>query len=193
MQVNAYRWPVLNGSVRLCIATRTATLAALSTVKYTCGPDPSASSSPPPAFGVPDHPDPARLRRSRIRWTTAVLARDTLCTTLEIVCEPADQRGFNVISRRWVVERTLAWLTTYRRPARDHERDTAISEAIHPRQRVSRARATPLPRRCTPPPRPGRSRACASPRGRGGTAPRRARTRGRTARSRRRRPRAGPR
>jgi transposase len=57
-------------------------------------------------------------------------ARDTLRTTLEIVRKPADQRGFSVISRRWVVERTLAWLTACRRLARDYERDPAISEAI---------------------------------------------------------------
>lgn len=57
-------------------------------------------------------------------------ARDTLRTTLEIVRTPADQRGFNVISRRWMVERTLAWLTACRRLARDYERDPAVSEAI---------------------------------------------------------------
>ncbi|MGP4105050.1 transposase [Nonomuraea sp. KM90] len=34
-------------------------------------------------------------------------ARDTLRTTLEIVCKPADQCDFDVISRWWVVERTL--------------------------------------------------------------------------------------
>ncbi|GGT16292.1 transposase [Nonomuraea spiralis] len=43
-------------------------------------------------------------------------ARDTLRTTLEIVRKPADQRGFSAVSRRWVVERTLAWLTACRRP-----------------------------------------------------------------------------
>ncbi|WP_342775870.1 transposase [Nonomuraea mesophila] len=57
-------------------------------------------------------------------------ARDTLRTTLEIVRKPADQRGFSVISRRLVVERTLAWLTACRRLARDYERDPAVSEAI---------------------------------------------------------------
>lgn len=35
-------------------------------------------------------------------------ARDLLRTTVEIVREPADQRGFVVHPRRWVVERTLA-------------------------------------------------------------------------------------
>ncbi|MFG1959610.1 transposase [Nonomuraea sp. NPDC049028] len=57
-------------------------------------------------------------------------ARDTLRTALEIVRKPADQRSFNVISRRWVVERTLAWLTACRRLARDYERDPTVSEAI---------------------------------------------------------------
>ncbi|RBQ14150.1 hypothetical protein DP939_42075 [Spongiactinospora rosea] len=47
-------------------------------------------------------------------------ARDRLRTTLEIVRKPADRPGFNVIARRWVVERTLAWLTACRRLARDY-------------------------------------------------------------------------
>jgi transposase len=38
--------------------------------------------------------------------------------------------GFNVISRRWVVERTLARLTACRRLARDYERHPKVSEAI---------------------------------------------------------------
>jgi transposase len=57
-------------------------------------------------------------------------ARETLRTTLEIVRKPADQQGFSVISRRWVVERTLAWLTACRRLARDYERDPKVSEAL---------------------------------------------------------------
>jgi hypothetical protein len=57
-------------------------------------------------------------------------ARDILRTTLEIVRKPADQRGFSVIARRWVVERTLAWLTACRRLARDYERDPRVSEAL---------------------------------------------------------------
>ncbi|NGM12571.1 IS5 family transposase [Verrucosispora sp. CWR15] len=56
--------------------------------------------------------------------------RDTLRTTLEIVRKPAEQRGFAVHPRRWVVERTLAWLTACRRLARDYERHPAISAAL---------------------------------------------------------------
>jgi transposase len=55
-------------------------------------------------------------------------ARSHLRMTLEIVRKPADQRGFAVHPRRWVVERTLSWLTAHRRLARDYERDPAVSE-----------------------------------------------------------------
>ena len=57
-------------------------------------------------------------------------AATTLRTTVEIVRKPADQRGFAVHPRRWVVERTLAWLTAHRRLARDYERHPEVSEAI---------------------------------------------------------------
>lgn len=57
-------------------------------------------------------------------------SRDTLKTTLEIVRKPTDQQGFAVHPRRWVVERTLAWLTACRRLARDYERMPENSEAI---------------------------------------------------------------
>lgn len=57
-------------------------------------------------------------------------ARDTLRTTIDIVRKPADQQGFAVHPRRWVVERTLAWLTACRRLARDYERVPENSEAI---------------------------------------------------------------
>jgi transposase len=57
-------------------------------------------------------------------------ARDMLRTTVEIVRKPTDQQGFAVHPRRWVVERTLAWLTAHRRLARDYERIPEISEAM---------------------------------------------------------------
>ena len=57
-------------------------------------------------------------------------ARDTLETTVEIVRKPADQRGFAAQPRRWVVERTLAWLTANRRLARDYERQPQVAEAL---------------------------------------------------------------
>jgi transposase len=60
-----------------------------------------------------------------VDWAAA-----TLNTTVEIVRKPADQRGFVVHPKRWVVERSLAWLTAHRRLARDYERDPAVSEAL---------------------------------------------------------------
>ena len=48
------------------------------------------------------------------------------------VPRPAEQSGFAPLPRRWVVERSLAWVTHCRRLARDYERDPAYSEAwIH--------------------------------------------------------------
>jgi putative transposase len=40
------------------------------------------------------------------------------------------QPGFNVIPRRWVVERTLFWLGRSRRLSRDYERLPISSEAL---------------------------------------------------------------
>lgn len=54
----------------------------------------------------------------------------TLRTTLEIVRKAPGHKGFAVIARRWVVERSLAWLTAHRRLARDYERQPATSEAM---------------------------------------------------------------
>jgi transposase len=39
-------------------------------------------------------------------------------------------KGFQVIPRRWVVERTFAWLSRSRRLARDHERLPETGEAM---------------------------------------------------------------
>ena len=49
---------------------------------------------------------------------------------LEIVSAQADQKGFAVQPRRWVVERTFAWLGKYRRLSKDYERITLCSEAF---------------------------------------------------------------
>ena len=49
--------------------------------------------------------------------------------TLEIVAKLADQQGFVVLPRRWVVERTFAWLGRYRRLSKDYEQRAEYSEA----------------------------------------------------------------
>ncbi|WP_263247972.1 IS5 family transposase [Saccharopolyspora rosea] len=58
-------------------------------------------------------------------WTQAALG-----ITLHIVRKIAGQTGFHVLARRWVVERTLSWITQARRTVRDYERLPAHSETI---------------------------------------------------------------
>jgi putative transposase len=49
---------------------------------------------------------------------------------IEVVGRPAGSVGYVKLPRRWVVERTHAWLGRYRRNSRDYERYTDSSEAI---------------------------------------------------------------
>jgi transposase len=57
-------------------------------------------------------------------------AREQAGLDLAIVRRPAAQRGFAVLPRRWVVERTFAWLGRSRRLARDYERKPEHAEAM---------------------------------------------------------------
>ena len=51
---------------------------------------------------------------------------------LEIVKRPRDSHHFQVLSRRWVVERTFAWLSRCRRLSKDYEALSDTTEAwIH--------------------------------------------------------------
>ena len=49
---------------------------------------------------------------------------------LQIVKRSDDVAGFQVLPRRWVVERTLAWLSRNRRLSKDYERLPQTSEAF---------------------------------------------------------------
>ena len=49
---------------------------------------------------------------------------------LQIVRRPDDLHTFQVLPRRWVVERTLAWITRRRRTVRDYERLPEHHETI---------------------------------------------------------------
>ena len=50
--------------------------------------------------------------------------------TLEIVKRSDDVKGFKLLPRRWVVERTFAWLGRFRRMSKDYEFNTSTSEAM---------------------------------------------------------------
>lgn len=53
-----------------------------------------------------------------------------LHVVLEIVLKLGAQKGFQVLPKRWIIERTFAWITRNRRLARDYERLAASSEAF---------------------------------------------------------------
>jgi transposase len=57
-------------------------------------------------------------------------ARETLGLSVDIVKKLADQQGFVVLPRRWVVERTIAWLNRNRRLSKDYEHHEMCSESI---------------------------------------------------------------
>jgi transposase len=48
---------------------------------------------------------------------------------IEIAKRPDDVKGFILLARRWVVERTFAWLNRCRRLAKDWEASIASSQA----------------------------------------------------------------
>jgi putative transposase len=58
-------------------------------------------------------------------WVKQILHID-----LDIVLKKEGQVGFHVLSKRWVIERTNAWVSRQRRLARDYERTTASSESF---------------------------------------------------------------
>ena len=57
-------------------------------------------------------------------------AHDLLQLEVAIVERPPEQRGFLLLPRRWVVERSLAWFSRNRRLSKDYEKRTDVSEAM---------------------------------------------------------------
>lgn len=49
---------------------------------------------------------------------------------VEIIRRRDGAKGFEVLPRRWVVERTFAWMTRWRRLVRDYERRVDVSQAM---------------------------------------------------------------
>ncbi len=58
------------------------------------------------------------------------LARDVLRIALTVVKRSDDVSGFVVLPKRWLVERTFAWLMSSRRLARDYAGRTDSAEAM---------------------------------------------------------------
>ncbi len=64
-------------------------------------------------------------RGELIEWVKRILG-----WKLEIVERRKGQKGFVLLPRRWVVERTFAWLSRHRRLSRDYERLPQTGEAF---------------------------------------------------------------
>ncbi|MFI0186064.1 transposase [Streptomyces sp. NPDC017082] len=58
------------------------------------------------------------------------LSRELLRVALTVVKRSDGTSGFTVLPKRWLVERTFAWLMRSRRLARDYETRTGTSEAV---------------------------------------------------------------
>ena len=60
-----------------------------------------------------------------IEWSKSVLL-----LTVQVVKRTDDAKGFKVLPRRWVVERTFAWICKHRRCVRDYETRPDHHEAM---------------------------------------------------------------
>jgi putative transposase len=69
--------------------------------------------------------DSAYKRNGLPDWVKAELD-----CALQPVLRPVDVEGFVVLPKRWIVERTFAWLNRYRRHSKDYERNPASSVAM---------------------------------------------------------------
>jgi len=49
---------------------------------------------------------------------------------LSIIKRSNEKKGFQVLPKRWIVERTFSWLGNYRRLSKDYEISTSSSEAF---------------------------------------------------------------
>jgi transposase len=80
----------------------------------------------------------ARAPALQVLWADAryqgplvATAATALGLRVEVVRAPPGTKGFVVLPRRWVVERSFGWLSRYRRVAgRDYETNPRVSEAI---------------------------------------------------------------
>ncbi|RZJ92225.1 MAG: hypothetical protein EOO60_07255 [Hymenobacter sp.] len=68
---------------------------------------------------------------ARYQGPLVATAAAALGLRVEVVRAPPGTKGFVVLPRRWVVERSFGWLSKYRRVAgRDYETNPRVSEAV---------------------------------------------------------------
>ncbi len=79
-----------------------------------------------------------RFRRLKVIFADSAYGRNGLPEwvktrfgwILQTVLRPVGIKGFVVLPKRWIVERTFGWLGRYRRHSKDYERNPASSEAM---------------------------------------------------------------
>ena len=79
-----------------------------------------------------------RCPRLKVVWVDGIYEKAWLITwartecgwELQVIKRTDNTKGFVLLPKRWVVERTFAWLGRYRRLSKDYERSTETSEAM---------------------------------------------------------------
>jgi putative transposase len=79
-----------------------------------------------------------KFRRLKVIFADSAYGRDGLVETvkkafgwiLQTVLRPVGVKGFVILPKRWIVERTFAWLSRCRRHSKDYERNPETSEAM---------------------------------------------------------------
>lgn len=70
------------------------------------------------------------LADSAYQGTLIAWVKHTLGCLLQIVRRDPDSKGFHVLPKRWIVERTFGWFNSYRRLSKDYEYRTDTSETM---------------------------------------------------------------
>jgi len=69
--------------------------------------------------------DSAYKRNGLPKWV-----KETCGYLLQCVLRPVNVRGFVLLPKRWIVERTFAWISRHRRHSKDYERTVESSETM---------------------------------------------------------------
>lgn len=79
-----------------------------------------------------------QFSRLKVIWADSAYGRNglpawvsaTFGWILQTILRPVHAKGFVLLPKRWIVERTFAWLGRYRRHSKDYEKTTESAEAM---------------------------------------------------------------